>query len=571
MDKNPDVLAGRQGRGRAHHPARRPTRSSTSSRSGYDWAYSFISDVEGTWGAASDHNTYWFPPGGVIAPDPEPTKAPFDDVERAPGHRARARPRGDRRRPRPRATWSRPARPASCCPNQEELPRPDIPDQGMITQDTDAALAAFAEAGYTLAGRQARRRRRQAARASRSRPPTATPTGSARCRRCSSQLGAPSASTVHDRSCRSPPATSSAISNGDFEMAMGGMGNGDRLPGASTTCSRASSTSRSARRPRTTSSGTATRRGRRAARGVQATTVDAARRRRSATSCRASSTTSCPCIGLYYGGLWGLFSDAKFTGWPERGRPVHDPADLRLDPAARSSRTARSAVKDGERPVNVHRSQKLGLFVLTLWAAVTLNFFLPRLMPGSPADAAIAKLAQNGPVTDATTRARSRPSSACRPATSGSSTSRTSHQVVTLDFGVSYTFYPQTVVELVVDRRCRTRSCLVGIVTIVAFVLGTLIGVARGLEARHLARHAADADGLVRSARSRTSGPRCCCCSSSATCCTGSRPPAPTAATTTPGFTWDFIGDALYHAVLPALTILRDARSAAGSSACATR
>lgn len=42
---------------------------------------------------------------------------------------------------------------------------------------------------------------------------------------------------------------------------------------------------------------------------------------------------------------------------------------------------------------------KIGLFLLTLWAAITVNFILPRMMPGSPADAAIAKLAQNGPVT----------------------------------------------------------------------------------------------------------------------------------------------------------------------------
>ena len=39
---------------------------------------------------------------------------------------------------------------------------------------------------------------------------------------------------------------------------------------------------------------------------------------------------------------------------------------------------------------------KIGLFILTLWAAVTLNFILPRLMPGSPLDAALAKLAASG-------------------------------------------------------------------------------------------------------------------------------------------------------------------------------
>src|SRR5579862_3451982 len=46
--------------------------------------------------------------------------------------------------------------------------------------------------------------------------------------------------------------------------------------------------------------------------------------------------------------------------------------------------------------------RKVALFVITLWAAVTLNFLLPRLMPGSPVDAALAKLASNGtPITNA--------------------------------------------------------------------------------------------------------------------------------------------------------------------------
>src|ERR1700759_5272210 len=35
--------------------------------------------------------------------------------------------------------------------------------------------------------------------------------------------------------------------------------------------------------------------------------------------------------------------------------------------------------------------RRLGFFVLTLWAAVTLNFFLPRMMPGNPALAMMAK------------------------------------------------------------------------------------------------------------------------------------------------------------------------------------
>ena len=47
-------------------------------------------------------------------------------------------------------------------------------------------------------------------------------------------------------------------------------------------------------------------------------------------------------------------------------------------------------------------ARKFALFLVTLWAAITLNFALPRLMPGSPVDAALAKLASSGtPVTDA--------------------------------------------------------------------------------------------------------------------------------------------------------------------------
>ena len=46
--------------------------------------------------------------------------------------------------------------------------------------------------------------------------------------------------------------------------------------------------------------------------------------------------------------------------------------------------------------------RKVTLFLVTLWAAITLNFILPRLMPGSPVDAALAKLAQSGqPITNA--------------------------------------------------------------------------------------------------------------------------------------------------------------------------
>src|SRR5260221_9678622 len=49
--------------------------------------------------------------------------------------------------------------------------------------------------------------------------------------------------------------------------------------------------------------------------------------------------------------------------------------------------------------------RRLGLYLLAIWAAVSINFFLPRLAPGNPAEAALMRLEQHGTVTPATLKA----------------------------------------------------------------------------------------------------------------------------------------------------------------------
>jgi peptide/nickel transport system permease protein len=198
-------------------------------------------------------------------------------------------------------------------------------------------------------------------------------------------------------------------------------------------------------------------------------------------------------------------------------------------------------------------AKRLGLFVLTLWAAITLNFILPRLMPGSPTDAALAKLSQNGPVTAATKKAIE----AQLGVPSGSWWNQYVeylHQVVTLNFGVSYTFYPETVGTLVA-RALPYTLVLVGLVTILAFVLGTLIGVAAAWKRGTWLDSLPTLSGSFMSTFPYfwtallllfflgyvlhwfpTTGAY--------------------SATTSPGLTFSFAGDAIYHAVLPAVTIL---------------
>ena len=117
--------------------------------------------------------------------------------------------------------------------------------------------------------------------------------------------------------------------------------------------------------------------------------------------------------------------------------------------------------------------RRIGFFVLTLWAAITVNFLLPRLMPGSPADAAIAALARSGPVDPAT--------QAAIKAMLGVPDGPLIEQyvdylgrVVRLDFGSSYVF--QRDVGALVMEALPYTIVLVGLVTIIAFVGGTLLG-----------------------------------------------------------------------------------------------
>ncbi len=40
--------------------------------------------------------------------------------------------------------------------------------------------------------------------------------------------------------------------------------------------------------------------------------------------------------------------------------------------------------------------QKAAFYLVALWAALTINFALPRLMPGNPVDILIGKMAATG-------------------------------------------------------------------------------------------------------------------------------------------------------------------------------
>jgi hypothetical protein len=93
--------------------------------------------------------------------------------------------------------------------------------------------------------------------------------------------------------------------------------------------------------------------------------------------------------------------------------------------------------------------RKIGFYLVARWAAVTVNFLIPRLMPGDPVDLMLAKLGQHGPVTPEIRQAIE--------ALLGSDTDKSwpaqyadyLHSLVTGDLGVSVTYFPASVSSII--------------------------------------------------------------------------------------------------------------------------
>ena len=119
--------------------------------------------------------------------------------------------------------------------------------------------------------------------------------------------------------------------------------------------------------------------------------------------------------------------------------------------------------------------RRAGFFLLTLWAAVTLNFFLPRMMPGNPAIAMMAKF--RGKV--ASPQALQALGTIFGADSGQSLPAQYVHylgDIFTGNFGTSLFYFPEPVSQVVRSAIFWTLG-LVGVTTILAFTLGTGIGI----------------------------------------------------------------------------------------------
>jgi peptide/nickel transport system permease protein len=118
-------------------------------------------------------------------------------------------------------------------------------------------------------------------------------------------------------------------------------------------------------------------------------------------------------------------------------------------------------------------ARRLGLYVIAGWAAITINFIIPRLMPGNPAEALLVRFhGQLSPQALSSLQALF----------------GIGHQGIIAQYGtylgnlaqgnlgVSYTYFPTSVAS-VISGTLPWTIVLIGMSTVISFVFGTLIGV----------------------------------------------------------------------------------------------
>lgn len=119
--------------------------------------------------------------------------------------------------------------------------------------------------------------------------------------------------------------------------------------------------------------------------------------------------------------------------------------------------------------------RRLAFFLLTLWVALTLNFVLPRMMPGNPATAIIGKF--RGGISPEAVKVLEAQFGLGTHQNLVAQYARYLGDVATLKFGVSLTTQPGASVGRIVLNAIPWTLGLVGITTVLAFILGTLIGI----------------------------------------------------------------------------------------------
>ncbi|MFH9469379.1 ABC transporter permease [Streptomyces clavifer] len=198
--------------------------------------------------------------------------------------------------------------------------------------------------------------------------------------------------------------------------------------------------------------------------------------------------------------------------------------------------------------------QRLAFYTVTAWAAITINFMIPRLMPGDPVEALMSRY-QGQLDTSAIASLKALFGLDENKSVWEQYTDYWSH-LLDGDLGLSFTFFPTPVGEVIAQALPWTLA-LVGITTLISFLLGTGIGVYSGW------RRGSWLDALLPVTTFISAVPYFWLGLIAIALFAVKWPIFPFEGgydnSLVPAFDWPFISSALYHGVLPGVTIVLSA------------
>ncbi len=121
-----------------------------------------------------------------------------------------------------------------------------------------------------------------------------------------------------------------------------------------------------------------------------------------------------------------------------------------------------------------HIIRRISIYVLAIWAAITLNFFLPRLAPGNPAEVIFSRLQGQG-ANPALLNALEVEFGIHTTDSLWVQYLKYLNNLIHGDLGISFQYYPSPVSE-VIGQSIQWTLALLTVSVVISFTLGTLLG-----------------------------------------------------------------------------------------------